>query len=51
MQNELKQIPKFAIVLTHQEDEKFGLYAYPADCQDESYLLSYDDWFARQKLT
>lgn len=46
---ELKQMPQFAIVLTHQEDEKFGLYAYPADCMDESYLLDYDDWFERQK--
>jgi hypothetical protein len=50
MHNELKQVPKMAVVLTHQEGEKFGLYAYPADCQDESYSLSYDDWFARQKL-
>lgn len=49
MHNELKQIPKYAIILSHQEGEKFGLYAYPADCQDESYFLSYDEWFARQK--
>ncbi len=51
MHNELKQIPKVAVILTHQEGDRFGLYAYPADCQDESYLLSYDDWFARQKMS
>jgi hypothetical protein len=51
MHNELKQVPKLAVILTHQEEEKFGLYAYPADCQDESYSLAYDDWFARQKMS
>lgn len=50
MHNELTQLPKLAVVLTHQESEKFGLYAYPADFHDETYLLNYDEWFNRQKL-
>ncbi len=49
MHNELKQVPKYAVILTHQEGNRFGLYAYPADCMDESFLITYDDWFARQK--
>jgi hypothetical protein len=51
MHKELKTMPKFAVVLTHQEGDKFGLYAYPADCMDESYSISYDEWFARQKIS
>jgi hypothetical protein len=51
MHNEVKQMPKYAVILTHQEDEKFGLYAYPADCLDESFYLSYDEWFARQQTS
>ncbi|WP_395341446.1 hypothetical protein PN836_019260 [Ningiella sp. W23] len=49
MHKELKGMPKYAVVLTHQEGDKFGLYAYPADCMDESYCITYDEWFARQK--
>jgi hypothetical protein len=51
MHKELKIMPKFAVVLTHQEGNKFGLYAYPADCMDESYRLTYDEWFSRQKIS
>jgi len=49
MHNEIKHLPKIAVILTHHEGEKFGLYAHPADCQDESFSLSYDDWFIRQR--
>lgn len=51
MHKELKNMPKFAVVLTHQQGDKFALYAYPADCMDESYCISYDEWFARQKIS
>ncbi|WP_371195403.1 hypothetical protein [Glaciecola sp. SC05] len=51
MHKELTSMPKFAVVLTHQDDDKFGLYAYPADCMDEPYTISYDEWFARQKTS
>jgi hypothetical protein len=51
MHKEIKSMPKFAVVLSHQQDDKFGLYAYPADCIDESYSISYDEWFARQKIS
>lgn len=51
MHSELNQLPKMAVVLTHQEGERFGLYAYPADCQDEGFMLTYDEWFARQNTS
>ncbi|MFC3121224.1 hypothetical protein [Agaribacter flavus] len=50
MHKKIEKMPKYAIVLIHQEGQKFGLYAYPSDCLDESFELSYDEWFKRQKL-
>jgi len=51
MHKEIKNMPKYAVVLIHQDGNKFGLYAYPADCRDEPYNISYDEWFARQKTS
>ncbi|MGQ8366614.1 hypothetical protein [Glaciecola sp. 1036] len=51
MHKGLTKMPKFAVVIIHQENEKFGLYAYPADCMDESFTVSYDEWFERQKTS
>ena len=45
----INKMPKFAIVLIHQESNRFGLYAYPADCLDEDIEVSYEDWFERQQ--
>ena len=50
MHKDITTMPKYAMIIIHQETEKFGLYAYPADCLDESFSLSYDEWFERQKI-
>lgn len=47
MHKKIQEAPKYAIVLIHQEQEKFGLYAYPADCLDEPIFISYEEWFSR----
>ena len=48
MQKKLAKMPKYAVVLTHQDGNRFGLYAYPADCIDEEFDIPYDEWFERQ---
>ncbi len=49
MRNTISKMPKFAIILIHQETDKFGLYAYPADCIDDTFDLTYSEWFERQQ--
>lgn len=48
MHKNIIENPKYAIVLIHQDGDRFGLYAYPADCLDESVYISYEEWFLRQ---
>lgn len=42
------KMPNFAVIVSHHQGDKFGLYAYPADHIDEPIVMSYPDWFAQQ---
>ncbi len=44
----MSDMPKLAIVISHHKGNQFGLFAYPADHMDEHIILSYDEWFETQ---
>jgi hypothetical protein len=44
----MSEMPKMAVVISHHKGNQFGLFAYPADHIDEHIMLSYDEWFETQ---
>jgi len=44
----MSDMPKLAVVISHHKGNQFGLFAYPADHMDEHIILSYDEWFETQ---
>lgn len=43
--------PNYAVVITHQEKSRFGLYAYPADHIEETFSVAYQDWIGNLQLS
>ncbi|MBF7075008.1 hypothetical protein ISG33_16525 [Glaciecola sp. MH2013] len=45
---DIHNMPKHAIVISHHKGNQFGLFAYPADHIDEPFMMSWSDWLETQ---
>lgn len=44
LHDKLTEMPKFAVVVSHHDGDRFGLYAYPADHIDDPIAIPYPEW-------